>query len=112
MPKMIELTPSNESMKPLSRPIVVVNRELFIHSTVKKHRHTWGQFVYASRGVLAVATTVSRYIVPPEQGVWVTPNTCHEVTAISDVELTSFYFDNTVLSGFPECCCVLNVEFF
>ena len=112
MPNNIELAPSSESRNPLSRPIVVVNRELLIHSTVKKHCHTWGQFVYASRGVLAVATAENRYIVPPEQGVWVTPDTDHEVTAMSDVELTSFYFDNSILSGFSDNCCVLNVGAF
>ena len=71
-----------------------------------------GNFVYAHKGILAVSTPENRYIVPPEQGVWLLPEIAHEVTTMSGVEITSFYFDNSFLEKLPKSCCVLNVNNF
>lgn len=73
---------------------------------------SWGQFVYAHKGVLVISTDDERYIVPPEQGVWLIPEIAHEVTTISDVELTSFYVDSTLLNMLPTKCSVLKVNDF
>lgn len=112
MPNYHTIQPSKQSTRQLKNPVTVINRTIAINSIVAEHCHTWGQFVYANKGILAVATPNARYIVPPEQGVWVAPNTKHETTAISDVELTSFYFDNTLTSDWPAQCCVLGVSAF
>jgi AraC-like DNA-binding protein len=112
MPKLITIAPSKESNQTLSNPITVVSRSITKNSVVSKHSHNWGQFVYAHSGVLAVSTQFNRYIVPPEQGVWVLPEVEHEVTAISNVQLTSFYFDITLLDALPVECCVLKVNDF
>ncbi|MDO6508849.1 helix-turn-helix transcriptional regulator [Colwellia sp. 4_MG-2023] len=112
MPELIAIAPSKESEQELNNPITVVSRAITMNSVVIKHKHSWGQFVYAHSGVLAVSTPLNRYIVPPEQGVWLLPEVEHEVTAISDVQLTSFYFDVTLLDALPDECCVLNVNDF
>ncbi|WP_149980191.1 AraC family transcriptional regulator [Pseudoalteromonas rhizosphaerae] len=112
MPNFSKIKPSKESRQQLSMPITVVSRSITANSVVDKHSHSWGQFVYANKGVLLVATATDRYIVPPEQGVWVLPGVAHEVTAISKVELTSFYFDNNLLNELPDKCCVLRVNNF
>ncbi len=112
MPKLFKITPSKASEQLLSRPITVVSRTIAMNSVVSKHSHSWGQFVYAHSGVLAVSTSLNRYIVPPEQGVWLLPEIEHEVTAISNVQLTSFYFDVTLLGVLPDECCVLKVDDF
>ena len=112
MPKLIKIAPSKESEQILSNPITVVSRAIAVNSVVSKHRHSWGQFVYAHSGVLAVSTSSNRYIVPPEQGVWLLPEVEHEVTALSNVQLTSFYFDVTLLDELPIECCVLKVNEF
>ncbi len=112
MPTLKAIAPSKESEQELSNLITVVRRSIALNSVVSKHSHRWGQFVYAHSGVLAVSTPSNRYIVPPEQGVWVLPEIEHEVTAISNVELTSFYFDVTLLDDLPDECCVLKVNDF
>ncbi len=112
MPKLIKIAPSKESEQLLSHPITVVSRSIAMNSVVSKHSHHWGQFVYAHSGVLAVSTRLNRYIIPSEQGVWLLPEIEHEVTAISDVKLTSFYFDITLLKALPLKCCVLKVNAF
>ena len=112
MPNFSHIAPSKESKQQLSNPITVVSRLIAMNSIVAKHSHSWGQFVYAHKGVLIVTTTDERYIVPPEQGVWLLPEVEHEVTAISDVALTSFYFDNALLDKLPAKSCVLTINNF
>jgi AraC-like DNA-binding protein len=112
MPKYTKINPSIESSQQLSMPITVVSRSIAANSVVDKHSHSWGQFVYAHSGVLMVVTATDRYIVPPEQGVWLLPKVDHEVSTISKVELTSFYFDNNLLDQLPDQCCVLSVNNF
>ncbi|ABE53900.1 transcriptional regulator, AraC family [Shewanella denitrificans OS217] len=109
MPKLASIAPSMESTRPLLQPITVVNRQLQAHCHVMSHSHLWGQFVYASQGVLAVNTPAARYLVTPEQGVWVNSNISHSVTAITEVRLTSFYLDESQCQALPEQSCVLNV---
>lgn len=106
------ITPSKESQQYLEHPINVVNRAIDRNSVVQKHKHTWGQFIYANKGVLSVVTDTERYIVPPEQGVWILPYVNHEVTALTHVELTSFYLNHTTLNTLPEVCCVLSINSF
>lgn len=112
MPKLIAIAPSKESEQELKNPITVVSRFITMNSIVNKHSHSWGQFVYAHSGVLAVSTPLNRYIVPPEQGVWLLPEIEHEVIAVSNVELTSFYFEVSLLDALPDECCVLSVNAF
>lgn len=112
MPNFEKVAPSKESKQQLTNPVTVVRRSLGMNLTVEKHSHHWGQFVYAHKGVLIVSTAKAQYIVPPEQGVWLLPGIEHEVTAISKVELTSFYFDKTLLNRLPLNCCVLKVNNF
>jgi len=112
MPTLIPIAPSKESEQELSNPITVISRSIAMNSVVSKHSHSWAQFVYAHSGVLAVSTPSNRYIVPPEQGVWLLPEIEHEVTAISKVQLTSFYFDVALLGKLPVECCVLKVNEF
>ena len=106
------IPPSIESEQRLDRPIKVVNRIIASNTVVKRHRHDWGQFIYANKGVLSVVTDTDRYIVPPEQGVWVLPTISHEVTALTEVELTSFYIRHDAKSELPNECCVLAINNF
>lgn len=109
---MPNIKPSKESEQRLDKPIKVINRLIAINSIVQKHQHSWGQFIYANKGVLSVITDTDRYIVPPEQGVWLLPNINHEVKALTDVELTSFYFNRQAQHDLPSECCVLAVNNF
>jgi len=110
MPNYNRVTASEESTKVLAQPIVVVNRQLSINSWVEKHNHNWGQFVYANQGVMAVITDEGRYLIPPEQGVWVPATIDHEIITSTDVELTSLYIENEQAEELPVFCQVVNVS--
>lgn len=112
MPKLIEIPPSNESKQKQFKPITVVNRTIAANCVVQRHSHSWGQFIYANSGVLSVVTDNHRYIIPPEQGVWVVPNISHQVSAITNSELTSFYVGVNCMENLAKDCCVLSVDGF
>ncbi|WDE06799.1 helix-turn-helix transcriptional regulator [Thalassomonas viridans] len=112
MTKFRQIPPSSVSRQALERPVVVINRHVPIHSAIERHQHLWGQFIYASEGVLAVNTGKERYIVPPEQGVWVPPKTEHQVSALTRVTLTSFYLDLEHVSRLQPSSCLLAVSAF
>ena len=103
------IPPSPESTTALKHPIVVVNRFLEHKTVVERHRHTWGQFIYANDGVLAVVSNKARYVIPSQQGVWMPPNQWHEVSAICNTELTSLYIDKPQLYSLQNSCRVLDV---
>ena len=112
MPRLTQISPSPASQQPLNKPIVVIKREVPLDAAIEKHQHLWGQFIYASAGVIAVNIANERYIVPTEQGVWVPPKVNHQVIALTQVTLTSFYFDLKLISRFPQHSCLLLVSNF
>lgn len=59
------------------------------------HDHPWPQLLYASSGVLGVETPKGSWIVPPQRGVWLPPNSRHETRMLTDVELSSLYLERT-----------------
>lgn len=107
-----KILPSKESRQIPNQPITMINRKISKHTMVVKHSHSWGQFVYAEKGVLSVVTDDVRYIVPPEQGVWILPDIAHEVTAVTDVKLSSFYINNKSANALPKQCSVILVNSF
>lgn len=110
MTTVISLPPSQASQQALTVPIKVVQRDIPKQFKIEKHRHEWGQFVYASDGVMLVETPQHRYIVPPEQGVWLLPHIDHEVRTLTQVSLTSFYIATDMLRYMPKDSGVLDIS--
>ncbi|WP_028471018.1 AraC family transcriptional regulator [Neptunomonas japonica] len=104
------IPPSALGQQALQRPITVLNRSLLGKRAVKKHQHEWGQLIYATQGILSVITSSGRFIVPPEQAVWVPPLTDHEIITVNDVTLASFYISVDEILQLPQHCTVLNIS--
>ncbi len=74
------------------------------------HRHTTGQLVYASRGVMTVHTEGGIWVVPAHRAVWVPPDTEHRITMSGEVEMRTVYLArDLVFAGVTECS-VVNVS--
>lgn len=56
-----------------------------------EHTHDWAQVVYASRGVLAVETASTRWVVPPLRCLWVGAGVAHRIETIGEVSLRTVY---------------------
>ncbi len=71
--------------------IAPVSRNYARGQCVPFHSHTWPQLLYASAGVVGVETSTGSWIVPPQRGLWLPPNTEHETRMLTDVALSSLY---------------------
>jgi AraC-like DNA-binding protein/quercetin dioxygenase-like cupin family protein len=62
------------------------------------HVHDLHQIEYAFRGVVQVETASARYLLPPQQAVWIPAGLVHRTT-LKDVRTVSVFFDPTMIEG-------------
>lgn len=105
-----DIPPTDHPPEGLPRPITMLTVDLEANTRVHPHDHPWGQFVYASEGVIQVTTPVGRYLAPPEQAVWVPPYLQHEILSLMGAQLASIYIEVQEATRLPEACCVLSVS--
>ena len=77
----------------LPRPVYMRASELPAKSRFRTHAHAWDQLVYASAGVLEVDTQDNRFIIPPEQAVWLPAGLAHATTTAVGAMFRSLYID-------------------
>lgn len=58
---------------------------------IEAHHHDWHQLVYATEGVLTVATETGAWVVPPERGVWIPAGLRHSVRMTGTVRMQTLY---------------------
>ncbi len=71
------------------------------------HSHIRAQLVYASRGVLTVATEAGTWVVPPQQAVWVPAAMRHAVSSHGPVSLRFLYVHPEAARDLPPRCQVI-----
>lgn len=94
----------------LTRHIVVRSQHIPEHAVFPRHKHPWNQLVYAVSGALVVAVTGSRFVIPPEQAVWIPTGTLHSVRSHFGAEFRSLYIADSPSLGMPDVTCVLDVS--
>jgi AraC-like DNA-binding protein len=63
-------------------------------------------------GTLMVATPRGTWVMPPQRGMWIPPDTVHDVRAIGAVRLQSLYIEPTATTGLPGHCQVVGISAF
>jgi len=76
---------------------------------VPLHRHLRGQLLYAVSGIMSVVTRAGTWTVPPQQAVWIPPDTEHEVRMPCAVSMRSLYIHPDSVEGLPSVCRVVEV---
>ena len=74
------------------------------------HQHRRAQLVYASHGLLTVATHEAAYVVPPQRAVWMPAGIEHRINAHSSVAMRSLYVQPEAAQQAPKLPCVLQVS--
>ncbi|MFY2837790.1 AraC family transcriptional regulator [Achromobacter xylosoxidans] len=64
----------------IPRDVVVTACDYPAGLTFPLHAHRRGQFAYAARGAISVATPTGRWLVPPQRACWVPAGTDHQMT--------------------------------
>jgi len=77
---------------------------------IDEHTHPWGQIVYATEGVMTVATGGGAWVVPPHRAAWVPADTVHEVRMTGRVRMRTVYLRPDLSRGLPARCAVLSVS--
>ncbi len=98
-----------DEIEDLPRPIVTLANDYAHGHVIARHRHRRAQLVYASAGVLTVATAAGAWVVPPQRAVWVPALTEHRVRAQGRVSMRSLYIEPDAAPGLPAECCVVTV---
>lgn len=77
---------------------------------VATHRHARHQFVHAVAGVMTVSAAGTRWLVPPQFGVWVPAGVAHALTMHGRVRLRTLYVDPPARRDLPGACSVRAVS--
>lgn len=86
-------TPSRFKKKTLGRPVLPRATNMPPWEHVKTHKHTWGQLAYTSNGVLTLFTPEGKFIIPPQQALWLPPGLEHESFCRYGGKFRSVYID-------------------
>lgn len=73
------------------------------------HSHAWNQFVYATSGTMAVTVARARYVITPEQAIWVPTGVEHSAAALNGVNFRTLYVADSTDLNMPVECTVFNV---
>jgi AraC-like DNA-binding protein/quercetin dioxygenase-like cupin family protein len=76
---------------------------------VPTHRHSRSQLLHALSGVVMVATSEGRWMVPPGHALWIPASVEHSVEMLGAVEMRSLYVTPGTIVGLPERCRVVGM---
>jgi len=74
-----------------------------------RHRHAWGEFVYAFHGVMEVKLADQHLLAPPHYGIWLPPDVEHIGLNRLEAHYGSLYLGRTACEGLPGTACALTV---
>lgn len=94
----------------LPAPIVFRAAELHGQASYPRHRHAWGEFVYAYSGVMELKMRDRHYLAPPQYGVWLPPHVEHRGLNRSAAAHCSLYVDERLCASLAAQPCALVVS--
>ncbi len=77
---------------------------------ISLHFHDRDQLVYASQGVMTVATREGIWLVPTLRAVWIPAGVPHAITMSGRVAMRTLYLKPQLALTLPRACCVVNVS--
>lgn len=93
---------------PDGAPALMVGRiEEWSPGTVAPHSHHKHQLMFATRGVLHVATPTSEWILPPSRAIWISAHTSHSVTLKQPALASVLYVQPCAQTGNDLDSCVV-----
>lgn len=104
-----EILPPLE-LESLPRPVFLRSVELSAGQTFAFHAHRWNQLVYGLSGSLVVYLTDRRYIITPDQAIWVPTGQIHASGSFGTAAFRSLWIADQPNLGMPDRCVVLEVS--
>lgn len=96
----------------IPRSVVVTATDYPAGLTFPSHSHRRGQFAFASRGAISLATPAGNWLVPPQRACWVPAGVEHEMTMSGAVTMVNTFVSNETVraEGLPTECSVYGVS--
>jgi len=94
----------------VARAVVGIGNDYPPSFELAPHSHQRGQFLHATRGVIAVSTPQGAWMVPPQRGVWIPAGTPHAVRMIGPVSTRSVMIDPGIGAAIGGNCRVVEVS--
>jgi AraC-like DNA-binding protein len=98
--------PSDET---LPHPVYFRTDSLQRDSSYPRHRHHWGEFVYAFSGVMELKLADRHYLAPPQYGFWLPPEVEHVGLNRHEATFCSLYLARGRCRRLPRDPCALAV---
>ena len=102
--------PDRQIPTEMLRPVEMRALDLPGNEDIGMHAHEWGQFTYASEGVLTVTTPDGRYASPPATAVWIPPHMPHDIHSHGPVKFRSLYITTDRAADLPDRTTVVEVD--
>lgn len=80
----------------------VLGRSYARGTRIALHAHPEGQLLFASQGLMQVATERGCWFVPPERAVWIPPRLEHTVDVMVDLDMRSLLIAQSELARHPQ----------
>jgi AraC-like DNA-binding protein len=100
-------TPFDET---LPHPVFFRTDSLQPDSSYPRHRHHWGEFVYAFSGVMELKLADRHYLAPPQYGIWLPPEVEHVGLNRREATFCSLYLARERCRALPGQACALAVS--
>jgi AraC-like DNA-binding protein len=92
------------------RPIIAIGTHYPADHVIAPHHHRRGQLASSATGVIVLTTAESTWVMPPQRGLWIPPETEHQVRMVGDVTMQSLYLEPGAVPGMPAHCQVLGIS--
>lgn len=104
-----QLLVENRRLRP-SQSVFTLALDVIGGTSIATHQHAEGQLLFASAGVLAVATNQGCWIVPSNNGLWIPANVPHSTRTIGTSSIRTLYLAENRTASLPGECALLAVS--
>lgn len=94
----------------LPEPIMFRSAQVPADGLYPRHRHAWGEFVYAFSGVMEIKLAAQHVLAPPQYGIWLPPDVEHVGMNRRAAHYCSLYVARTHCASLPQDACALTVS--
>ncbi|MFT3803219.1 MAG: helix-turn-helix transcriptional regulator [Burkholderiaceae bacterium] len=93
----------------MPRPVAAMPKAFADGHTIAWHRHERHQLLFATSGVMSIATVDASWVVPTERALWLPAGIEHRVTMSGPVQMRTLYLGETAGASMPAACTVIGV---
>lgn len=98
-----------DALDGVPRPVIALDGHHPDGYAISPHLHRRGQLMSSLSGVIVLATPEGTWVMPPGRGLWIPPNTVHDMRAVGAVTMQSLYFEPDAARGMPRDCRVVGI---